>query len=522
MTDSFDLTSRPWIVCERLDGTLAELSTRDVLVEAHRLRAIIDESPLVVAVLHRHLIAVVHRVVDGPRDFEAWAAIAQRGHFEAAAVEAYLNGVRDRMDLFHPTRPFAQVRGLTEVFPDFLDPIDELGFERSAWGGARKLFQHRPPGYVASMSPAEAARALLAHHAFATGGLVRKPNEPTAASAAPLVRAAVVLLRGETLFETLISNLLYYEPKLGAPIGGSTHDAPGWEQDSLPRALKRPDEPKRAPAGWLDLLTWQSRRIELVREGSRVVSYVRAVGQGLAEGSPLDPMVTWRLHEEYGFVSIGINPNRAFWRDSAALFESARGGDTRYIRPKAVEQAASIEVRDLVGNRAFTLDVSGLAAKKSLVETIRVDRVWARASYFNDPTVRQAITGTLEIATLGVSALGAALRSYARHILAEGERSPDVQDIGKIAGSLTAEPQVWSALSIEFDQMMRRIDSSPADAVDDFARRTIDIVRRTFERATAVADGTARSLKARALGAASLERGLAALSTHNDSQKAVS
>ncbi len=191
MTASFDLTTQPWIPCERMDGTRVELSTHDALVEAHALRGITDGSPLVVAALHRHLLAVLHRVVDGPRGFEAWAEVVKRGVFPPERVADYLAGVRERMDLFHPTHPFAQVRGLVEVFPDHQDPIDQLGFERARWGGGRELFQHRPDDHRAVMGPAEAARTLLAHHAFATGGLVKKPGEPTSATAAPLVPDAL-------------------------------------------------------------------------------------------------------------------------------------------------------------------------------------------------------------------------------------------------------------------------------------------------------------------------------------------
>lgn len=508
---SFVLSERPWIPCERLDGSVVELSTHDVLVEAHQLRAIVDESPLVVAALHRHLLAVLHRVVDGPTGFKAWAAVFRRGAFDSDAVAGYLERVRERLDLFHPTHPFAQVRGLTEVFPESRDPIDQLGFERSSWGGARKLFQALERGIVPTTTPGEAARLLLAHHAFATGGLVRKPGEPTSATAAPLVRAAVVVLRGATLFETLTSNLLYYAPEDGEPIPGTSSDAPAWEREPLPQRLPVKEEPKRVPTGWLDLLTWLSRRIELVREDEDVVSYVRAVGQGLDPRSPNDPMVTWRLDDKRGFVSIGIQTDRAFWRDSSALFEVGRHPGRKVFRPKSVDQAASLDVRDVAGDRAFTIEVSGLSAEKSKINCVRMDRVWTRARYFDDPDVRDVVTTALGLAQSAANALNGALRVFARHALSEGDRSPDGKDIGGLVSSMNAEPALWAALGVEFDAFLRALDEGLDVAAAEFANSVDTHTRRAFERATGVADRSPRSLKARTKGENALHRGLLAL-----------
>lgn len=508
---SFVLSERPWIQCERLDGRVVELSTYDALVEAHQLRAIVDESPLVVTALHRHLIAVLHRVVDGPASFKAWSAIYQRGAFDPDTVARYLECVRERLDLFHPTHPFAQVRGLTEVFPESRDPIDQLSFERSSWGVARAHFQSRPAGHRARAMPAEAARSLLAHHAFATGGLVRKQGEPDAATDAPVARAAVVVLRGATLFETLTSNLLYYAPGAAQPIAGTSNDAPAWEREPLPQRVPLKQEPKRLPDGWLDLLTWLSRRIELVREDEHVVSYVRAVGHGLDPQSPNDPMVTWRFDQKRGFVSIGIQPDRAFWRDSSALFEAGRDPERKLFRPKAVDQAASLDVREVAGDRAFTLEVSGLFAKKSRVDCVRMDRVWSRARYFDDPDVREAVNRALDLAQCAATTLRDALRVFARHALAEGSRSPDPKDVTGLVNSMNAEATLWAALGVDFDFFLRSLDQGIDIAAAEFAKSVDAHTRRAFERATGVADRSPRSLKARTKGESALHRGLHAL-----------
>ena len=517
MTSSFDLTSSPWIPCERSDGSLVELSTREVFARAHELRGIADD-PLVAAALHRHLLAVVHRAYDGPRSRRDWAGILAEKGFDAAKVDAYLDRVRDRMDLFHPTHPFAQTRGLVQQFS--VDPIDQLGVERSKWGGARALFQHRGPDYRASMSPAQAARALLAHHAFATGGLVKKPGEPTSATAAPLVRAAVVILRGSNLFETLATNLLVYAPSEGQPIPVVGEDKPSWEQEAPPRQLRQAKEPKHMPAGWLDMLTWLSRRIELVCEGDEVTGYVRAVGQGMAEEAPRDPMVVYSIDKKRGIRSIGINPHRAFWRDANALFEVARGDDRHFERPKAIDLVASPEAQAVLGDQAmFTLDVLGLSAEKSRVDVVRAEHVRGTARLFADADAGNEVEHALDFADKSVRALRSALWLYAMRALSPGDRSPDTKDVRALVDSLGAEPAAWSALGVHFEAFLRALDDLLAKAEDFDAARVEferccrrELVNR-FGAATSTGEGSARWLKARALAERVLWRELPALSS---------
>jgi len=513
MNHSFDLTTQPWIPCERLDGTQVELSTRDALVEAHALRGLVDPSPLVLAVLYRHLLAVLHRTYAGPRNMKEWTAIAKSGRFDAERIETYLAAVRDRMDLFHPTHPFAQTRGLVEQFGG--DPIDELEIERSGWGTARELFQHRPASYEASMSPARAARALLAHQAFATGGLVRKPGEPTAATAAPLVRCAVVVLRGETLFDTLRSNLLRYDPAQSLPIPG-TDDAPSWEQPPPPTQLRATTEPKRLPTGWLDALTWLSRRIELVSDGEVVTGWVRAIGQGVAEGAPLDPMVTYRADDKRGLVSLGMNPARAFWRDSDALFEVVRDGSApRFRRPLAIDLVARPEALAVLDNGAqYSVELMGMAVDPraaSKVDLVRADRVHVHAKLFDDPNVRDAVQHALNRADDAVFALKNALRSYARHALSPGDRNPDAKDISAFVKSLGAENAAWSTLGIAFADFVFALEGDPDAAEAAFTARVRAVVHDEFQRATARTETASRWLKARAVAEQSLRISLSRL-----------
>lgn len=509
---TFNLTREPWIPVETSDGAVVERSTRDVLRSAHELRALADPSPLVVGALTRHLLAVLHRAYDGPRSMTKWCEIATSGAFDPARVDAYLDRVEDRMDLFHPTLPFAQTRGLTERFREYIAPIDELEIVRAKWGGGRALFRHRPPSPAPTMTAARSARALLAHHAFATAGLVRKPDEPTSATAAPLTRAGLVILRGDSLFKTLVANLLIYNTEEAEPFStGGAADACAWEQQPPPKELRRSDEPKRVPHGYLDLLTWQSRRVELIREGDLVTGFINAVGQGLADGSPRDPMVTYHRHEKHGLLPVGIDVDRGFWREVNALFETTRGNSAPFERPRAIDLVAKDDVIEILGREAmFDVDVLGIAADdpRPPLDAVRIERVSVQVRCFNDDDARTAVNESLDRARELVTALRSALWTYARHALAPGGREPDTSAVRALVDSFGAEPAVWSAMGVAFEEMLRTLAKDPAEAARAFESAATAIVREVFRSATARPETSARWLKSRALAERALHQNL--------------
>ena len=412
MTPSFDLTTEPWLPCETAQGERVELSTEQALTRAHELRALTPESPIEIAPLFRHLLAVLHRALEGPADRRAWRRIYEAGAFDAAAVRAYLERVRDRMDLLHPEHPFGQVPGLRERFG--VTPIDEMTLERRGWGTARNLFEHRAPTHVPSMPLAAAARALVAYHAYDTGGLVRKPGEPTSATAAPLLGGVTVLVRGETLFETLCLNLLVWDGER-EPVPTHEDDLPSWERPPLPAELPLKKEPAVLPTGWLHMLTWWSRRLELVTEGDQVVGFVRCVGQGQSDATPHEPAFMWRNDAKRGWRPIGVVPERAFWRDAHALFQGSREKSDHVERPKAIVQLSTPEVRGAVpAGRRFALELIGLATNKSSIKSVLHETLWASAPLLADPDAGEVLRESLRFAEEAVGALGRAIYLYAR------------------------------------------------------------------------------------------------------------
>ena len=61
----YSLIDEKWIPVRFPDGTRGELGIRDTLLQSGEIEAIEDPSPLVVAGLHRFLLAVLYRALAG-------------------------------------------------------------------------------------------------------------------------------------------------------------------------------------------------------------------------------------------------------------------------------------------------------------------------------------------------------------------------------------------------------------------------------------------------------------------------
>jgi CRISPR system Cascade subunit CasA len=64
---TFNLLEHCWIPCLRQGDTRpTELGINTLLLEAHQLREVLDSSPLVSAAIHRLLLSILHRALNGP------------------------------------------------------------------------------------------------------------------------------------------------------------------------------------------------------------------------------------------------------------------------------------------------------------------------------------------------------------------------------------------------------------------------------------------------------------------------
>jgi len=195
----FNLLDEPWLPCVMLDGSTREYGIRTALTEAHQIREIGNPSPLVTASLHRVLLAIIHRVVEGPKNSAVWKDIWERGHWKMTAFDEYFATWRHRFDLFNEEYPFYQWPGL-----DFAAevPVAKLTHELAS-GNNATLFDHTTEHGGSSLDPKTAACYLVAQQNYAVGGLVsfakgEDPADYKSAFGAPLVRGAMVLVRATT------------------------------------------------------------------------------------------------------------------------------------------------------------------------------------------------------------------------------------------------------------------------------------------------------------------------------------
>ena len=104
----FNLIDEKWIPVRSLDGTRDELGIRDTLLSSKEIAAIEDPSPLVVAAMHRFLLAVLYRALEGPTDIDQAKALFEAG-LPGEKITAYLEKWRDRFWLFDEKWPFGQI-----------------------------------------------------------------------------------------------------------------------------------------------------------------------------------------------------------------------------------------------------------------------------------------------------------------------------------------------------------------------------------------------------------------------------
>lgn len=454
----FDLRQERWIPCERPDGSRELVGIERALVEAHTFAAIHDESPLVTAALHRLLLAILQRVF-APRTMDEWIALYEARAFDAAKIRAYLDEWAERFDLFHPERPFLQVRGLAKVLLDERGKEPEptsarrFAIETSSYSGAVNLFDPLPS--EAALRPDEAARSLLGYLGYTPGGRIQ--NEATSWDGGRLRPGAIALVRGDTLAETLVFNLLVHARR-------AADDLPPWERASIERRV-------RASRGPVDLLVWPSRRVELLAErdggGAIAVRHVLTAAGERLEGDAPDPMFTFVTRDpKKPPFAVRIDPDRALFRDSAALFEAVAPAQHFHSRPAACTQLAEAIAEGAVPRSArFQVELLGLASNQAAIDLWRAERLPLPGSLLTDGarlgTLRAALGLTEELARqLDFRVLG----TLAENAIAPGERTAHKEDIGNLKRALGGMAAYWSALGRAFPAWLDALGSADPDA----------------------------------------------------------
>ncbi|MCX7599823.1 MAG: type I-E CRISPR-associated protein Cse1/CasA [Armatimonadetes bacterium] len=491
---SFNLLEEQWIPCVDCRGRLRMVSLRDALAEAHEIREIVDESPLVAAALHRLMLAILHRVF-GPARRRDWEEMWRARCWDVARLDEYFEKWRHRFDLFDDARPFYQTPGLDQKMK--WGPVQRLS-PAAASGNNPTLFSHETEASPRPVPAATAARSLLAVHVFhASGTVARGRGEPPSATAAPLATAAVTMPVGDDLFQTLMLNLVRYDPAEEAPFAGQEpDDAPAWEQDE-PAGVET-----RYPKGYLDYLTWQSRRV-LLRPARDDDGRLLVTGAILADGRRFpdnfsifgrEQMTAHRVIEKAkgkgeARPALCLSRERAFWRDSTALFESAAAGEqSETERPRVISWLAELVGVgvDLEPRHVLRLSVAGQCTDQSKAAKIhfwRRERLPLPLRYLEDRRLVRHLKEALILAEDVGKALSTAAQRAERQASAQAqagqagpkttESTPQTSAKREERESLvlqlvktSALPTYWSGLEAEFLRLLTEL----ADPEKDPAR----------------------------------------------------
>jgi len=531
----FNLLDAPWIPCLALapDGAVhrEELGLQTLLERAHEITELTSASPLVTIALYRMLLALMHRVY-GPADEDAWWALWKGRKANAEKLHAYLDEWRPRFNLFDAERPFYQDAAISE---EYAGSIAELTPEQASDSNKVLLFDHGQGAAVGGLTPAAAACYLTAFHSYAVGGFMsfEKGQDPKiykSAKAGPLVKGAVLLVRGETLWQTLLLNMVRY-PREQRTRHPGKHDMPAWERPKD----KETTGLARLPDGYLDYLTWQSRRVRLFPdiegEGEIVVRRVAAL-----KGHPFAPGFE-RRHEEtmMAFTQtertktedgqdddspFTFRDERALWRDSTTVFITQPG---KSWRPQTLQWLDDLKVRRQLGVTALPLDALGMRSDQATIHAWHHERLPLPLAYLEKNKALFEKLGLALTLVDGVKGVGLAVhdstRELAKLLIApdaddKSARQPLTADVNGLAKSLGVERIFWAALDEPFTRFLLALpeglvdDDPDGERFDDHARTQLDIWADALYDASLMAlrtmtdglDSSARALKAAALG----------------------
>ncbi|EKU45570.1 type I-E CRISPR-associated protein Cse1/CasA [Brevibacterium casei] len=322
----FNLVDEPWIPVLHVDGSESVVSLRGAFESAEAIHQIQGELPTMRPATFRLLVAIMSRALGLPADPNDWLAKCDDWARVEETVSRYLSDHRDRFWLRHPDHPFFQVsdlgpatgevKGLEAVVADFPANV--------------QAFTQRGPSSLKHMSAAEAARWIIHAQAYDPSGIKtpdRRDPRAKGGRVYPLGtgwggKGEILIASGNNLGETLRLNFVGAD---GRFIVSRPDDLPPWERPH-PGPLAEFAEPAQ-PHGFIQVYTWQSRRLRLVFDGDDAVGVVLSYGDPLSEQNrdSLDPMMTWRYSKpqssKFGttvFMPGMVDPAKAVWRSLTA------------------------------------------------------------------------------------------------------------------------------------------------------------------------------------------------------------
>lgn len=453
----YNLIEELWIPVRDLTGNRKELGICDVLLTAENLSVIEDPSPLVTAALHRFLLAVLYRALEGPCDIDEAKKLFKAG-LPKDKIRAYLEKWKDRFWLFHDKYPFGQI-------PDF-EPKEwrswtALAAEHNA-DNAKVLFDHIDINNSGTISFAAATRWILACQTFA----LSHKSELQYCKYSPSTNAVMAIPLGRNLLDTLLYCLTPQNSKV------MTGDIPMWEREpeKIDRLKRIAD---RAESGYSDLYAWRSRSVRLKDNNSNGISEVAfASGVGYIDSTAVDPMLAYKIievkdkdNEAKVKKRIAVRfDERGVWREFDSLLP-----DNTHLSPAVIENSVFLTRNDRV-RYPHSVIVLGQANNKAKIEFWRMERFILPKAIIRDRYTREDIHSYLEEAKDVSKSLYFACANFGKSLLSRGERKPQSADIKNFIIQMPSLPYYWSTLESKFHDILRdyTLECNPDDIHHDW------------------------------------------------------
>lgn len=445
---SFNLIDQPWIPVTMPDFQIQEVSLIQVFQTWENLRDIQADNPPTTLAIYRFLLAILHRAYNGPRNADHWEEIFQDN---GKGVIAYLQEQLNRFDLLHPEQPFMQDTAL---------PLDKaVPIYAIHTMSTSEVFSHEHEWSGYSISLPQSARLLVRLQGVDITSLrafyVGQSSGNRSAVNTPTINAANVLVRGNTLKQTLLFNLMRYDSASEMPSVVTGEDLPAWE--NINGYAGKPQ--KTVPVGYVSYLTFPWRRLRLFPDGNQVSKLAITMGNSLPD--TVSPQ-QWECGVAYREDKpVRLSLSKQLWRDADTFLLTAE----KQHRPRIVDWLAELRREDLI-NSVVTLQISGLNADKAKPLGWIWEQFSAPIQYVTDADLAQ----TLKIAITIAESHQQVFRSFKGSpyfALAEALKNGDA---GSLAKALDGESRYWATLGRKFPELLDALPQDSQTGADGITR----------------------------------------------------
>lgn len=499
----FNLVQESWIPVTTPDSQIEDVSLVELFKGWETLWGVQADNPPTTLALYRLLLAILHRAYKGPRNVDHWEEIFEDN---GAGAIAYLEQHRNCFDLLDPNHPFMQ------------DPILPLDKAVPVYAihtmSTSQVFSHEHEWSGYSLSLPQAARLLVRLQGVDITSLrafyVGQSSGNRSAVNTPTINVANVLVRGSSLKQTLLFNLMRYDPAAEIPSVVEGEDLPSWERSYAGKPQKT------VPEGYISYLTFPWRRLRLFPEGDQVSQLAITMGNSLPDQVSPQQWECGIAYREDKPVRLSLS--KQIWRDADTFLLTAE----KQHRPRIVDWLAILKREDLVDD-VVTLQISGLSADKAKPLGWSWQQFSAPVQYITDSELTTSLKTAIAIAESHQQVFRS-FKGSPYFALAEALKNGNA---GSLANALDGESRYWATLDRAFPKLLDALPGDGekgGDGVALYGGKELpawtQIVQTAARQAFTESIESIRNYQARAIALQSLERHLRKLRGENQDNKA--